>query len=318
MSVLPSHPRVSIVVASYNRAELLVQAVQSALVQGGADIEVVVSDDCSPDNSVDRLRALGDPRVRVHTQPKNVGFWLNWTAALDMARGDFVVFLGDDDWLTPDFVERHLEAFDRHPSASAVFSPLEDRPDDGSPSSYLPAPFPRDQKASGTDLVNLLLESKVFLGSAMFRRLITQQVWAGTEADGMVADWGLILGLATKTGVTFAACEGCLYVKRVHQNRLSSKMVEVTRLLASVCERVGRDCGDSEIRSLLMKRGTLERITLSRHFAAVGDLTACRAELRSCLGRPHAQSIVLSQILQSYLMPSRLIRTARQQRSIRV
>lgn len=314
---MPSSPEplVSVVIACYNRAALVEQAVRSALAQEWRNIEVLVSDDASPDDSVGQLRRIADPRLRVQAQTTNVGVWKNWSAALGMARGDYVVFLGDDDWLTPNFVVKHLEGFRRHPSASAVFSPLEDRPEDGSPSGMLPAPFPEDQAVSGAGLVGYLLDSKVFFGSAMFRRELAQRIWARTEPDGMVADWGLILGLGILPDVTVASCEGCLYVKRVHARRLSSRIVEVTALLASVCERVAREAGDPAIRSRLMRRATLERVTLSRHHAAAGDLASCRRVLWSCLGRAHAQGTVLSQLAQAYLAPGRLIRTALEQRN---
>ncbi len=315
--IMPSAPEplVSVVIACYNRAALVEQAVRSALGQDWKNIEVVVSDDASPDDSVGVLSRMGESRVRLQVHATNVGVWKNWSAALGMARGDYVVFLGDDDWLTPDFVRKHVEAFHRHPSASAVFSPMEDRPDDGSPSGFLPSPFPEDRTVSGAELVGHLMDSKVFFGSAMFRRELAQSLWAGTEPDGMVADWGLILGLGILPGVTVASCDGCLYVKRVHSNRLSSRIIEVTTLLASVCERVARESGDPAIRERLMSRATWERVTLSRHHAAAGDLASCRRVLWSCLGRAHAQGIVISQLAQSYLAPRRLIRTAREQRN---
>lgn len=90
-------------------------------------VSVVVSDDASPDDSVGVLRRIADPRLRVQAQAANVGGWRNWAAALGMARGDFVVFLGDDDWLTPDFLRKHLEAFRQHPAVCAGFSPMEER-----------------------------------------------------------------------------------------------------------------------------------------------------------------------------------------------
>jgi hypothetical protein len=62
----------------------------------------------------------------------------------------------------------------------------------------------------------------------------------------------------------------------------------------------------------------LERVTLSRHYAAAGDLASCRRALLSCLGRAHAQGIVLSQLVQAYLAPGRLIRTAREQRGMKL
>jgi glycosyltransferase involved in cell wall biosynthesis len=316
MPDVPSHPRVSIVVAAYNRAELLVQAVQSALVQGGADIEVVVSDDCSPDNSVDRLRALGDPRVRVNAQPKNVGVWLNWTAALDMARGEFVVFLGDDDFLGDGFIDAHLTAFERNPQVSAVFSELEDRPADGGVSKFYKPCIPVGVPSKASDLIEGLLRGDFFFGAAMFRRELAQTIWRGTRQDGMVADWGLILGLATMKGATVTACGGCRYIKRIHPNRLSSKYMVISDLISKVCSRFAGHCQDPAHRRVLQNRFMMERVTLSRHYAAMGDISRCREVLTASLRDTPLQPTILSQWLQAFLLPGRIMRTARDQRGL--
>lgn len=316
MSAEPSHPKVSVVVAAYNRAELLVQAVQSALSQGGADVEVVVSDDCSPDDSVGRLRALGDPRVRVNAQPRNVGVWLNWTAALEMARGEFVVFLGDDDFLGDGFLESHLEAFARNPQVSAVFSQLEDRPSDPSQSKFYTPCIPLGVPSKGEDLIEGLLRGDFFFGAAMFRRDVAVRLWRETREDDMVADWGLILGLATMPGATVTACDGCRYIKRIHPNRLSSKYLVVSDLISKVCSRFAARCQDPARSRALQNRSTMERVNLSRHHAALGDMSKCREVLTSCLRLAPFQPTILSQWLQAFLLPGRIMRTAREQRGL--
>jgi glycosyltransferase involved in cell wall biosynthesis len=312
----PSHPKVSVVVASYNRAELLVQAVESALSQGGPEIEVVVSDDCSPDNSVERLRALGDPRVRVNAQPRNVGVWLNWTAALEMARGDFVVFLGDDDFLGEGFLDSHLEAFCRNPQVSAVFSQLEDRPADPSQSKFYKPCIPVGVPSKGGDLIEGLLRGDFFFGAAMFRRDVAERLWQETREDDMVADWGLILGLATMPGATVTACDGCRYIKRIHRVRLSSKYVEISDLISKVCARFSGRCPDPAHRRVLLDRSIMEKVILSRHYAALGDMAKCRSILTSCLRITPLRPTILSQWLQAFVLPGRIIRTAREQRGL--
>ncbi len=115
----------SVVIAAYGRAQLVARAVRSALAQTHPNVEVVVSDDASPDDSLEVLAGINDPRLRVNAQKANVGVWENWTAALRMARGEYVVFLGDDDHLTPNFVECHLAAFEQHTQVDVVFCPVE-------------------------------------------------------------------------------------------------------------------------------------------------------------------------------------------------
>lgn len=307
-------PLVSIVIASYNRASLLEIAVRSALNQEWASIEVVVSDDASSDASVETLRRIGDPRVRFTAHPEHVGVWRNWTTALQMAQGDYVVFLGDDDWIDPTFVRKHLSVFRKHAGIEAVFSSVEDRPDNGSPSRFMKVPFGPEAAVDATRLVDGLMDEQVFFGAAVFRRECAQRIWADTEQDGMVADWGLVLGLALQPAARVGGWNEVLYIKRLHANRLSARFKEITALMASVCQRMARVTVDERLRARLTHRSVFEKITLSRHHAAEGNFPACRAVLWSCLGQRYGQGIVISQLVQSYFLPGRLTRTSRSQR----
>jgi glycosyltransferase involved in cell wall biosynthesis len=318
MSIVSTPPKVSIVIASYNRGELLVQAVQSALNQKGVDLEVVVSDDCSTDDSMDILAKVRDRRLRLNRQPKNVGVWLNWSAALAMAEGEYVVFLGDDDFLSDDFLRTHLSVFTRHPNLSAVFSPWEDRPVDGTNSKFHKAGIPLGVPSKAENVVEGLMRDDFFFGAAMFRRHVAQALWAQTKADDMVADWGLILGLATQAGALVSACEGCCYIKRVHRGRLSSRYVEISELISRVCRRYAGRCEQPRQRKILLDRVLLEQITLSRHFAAVGDMSACRSILSGSFRSYPLRLPLISQLLQAYFLPSRMMRTSRAQRGFKV
>jgi glycosyltransferase involved in cell wall biosynthesis len=307
-------PLVSIVIASYNRAQLLEIAVRSGLDQEWANIEVVVSDDASKDESIETLKRIGDPRLRFTAHPGHVGVWTNWTTALQMARGEYVVFLGDDDWIDPTFVRKHIECFERHPGIEAVFSSVEDRPVDGSPSNFMVVPFSSASPVPAIRLVDGLMDGQLFFGGALFRRESAWRHWSETKPDDMVADWGMILSLALQPGGRVGACNEVLYIKRLHAQRLSARFLEVTTLMASVCARMAGVAADPRARGRLAQRAILEKITLSRHYAALGDLASCRSVLWSCLGKRYAQGIVVSQLAQSYLMPGHLIRTARLQR----
>jgi len=94
-------PRVTVVIATYNRSETLALAVRSALAQDLADLEVrVVGDGCTDDSEA-VVRALGDPRVHWHDLAANSGSQAAPNdAGLARARGRYVAYLGHDDlWL---------------------------------------------------------------------------------------------------------------------------------------------------------------------------------------------------------------------------
>lgn len=102
---------VSIGIPAYNRPVELERAVRSALAQSHVQIEVVVSDDASPDPRVAEIArslAANDDRVRVSRQPRNLGHAGNYQWVLDAARGEYFMWLADDDWLDPEYVHRCL------------------------------------------------------------------------------------------------------------------------------------------------------------------------------------------------------------------
>ena len=91
---------VSVVIPNYNRADAVVAAVESALKQDFSPLEVIVIDDGSQDDSVDRLRAIDDPRLVV-VAVTNGGAGPARNRGFDLARGDYIALLDSDDRVLP-------------------------------------------------------------------------------------------------------------------------------------------------------------------------------------------------------------------------
>jgi len=90
-------PRFSIVIPTRNRASLLRFALQSALDQNFADYEVIVSNNCSTDDTKDVVNALGKDRVRYFQPPEVLSMPDHWEWALQHVSGKFVLLLCDDE-----------------------------------------------------------------------------------------------------------------------------------------------------------------------------------------------------------------------------
>ncbi|MCR5880883.1 glycosyltransferase family 2 protein [Phenylobacterium sp. J367] len=103
-----TRPRVSVVTANYNGARHLAEAVRSVLGQTLADLELIIVDDRSTDDSlaVIEAAAAGDPRVRVLVQPQNGGPGAARNRALDAVRGEWIAIFDSDDLMAPDRLER--------------------------------------------------------------------------------------------------------------------------------------------------------------------------------------------------------------------
>ena len=129
----PRRPAVSVCIPTYNGAPWLREAVESALSQDFSDLEVVVCDDASSDDTVEVARQFGDPRVRVIANRDRVGMARNWNRSVLASSGAHIKFLMQDDRLAPGCVRRMLEVFGESPGIGMVFCARElalDEPDD--------------------------------------------------------------------------------------------------------------------------------------------------------------------------------------------
>ncbi|MDQ2051490.1 glycosyltransferase family 2 protein [Natronolimnohabitans sp. A-GB9] len=105
-------PRVSVVIPTYDRAETLPRAIDSALAQTIDDIEVVVVDDGSTDETPSVLSGYEDPRVRPVVHATNQGANVARNTGIEHARGEYVAFLDSDDEWHPEKLERQLDALE--------------------------------------------------------------------------------------------------------------------------------------------------------------------------------------------------------------
>lgn len=115
-------PKISVIIPTYNRAQMLCECICSVLNSGYANLEVVVVDDCSPDDTQDRVmeRFGSDPRVVYFRTPVNSFSATARNAGGLRATGDFFFFLDDDNLLEKDCLRELLAVFARHPTAAFV------------------------------------------------------------------------------------------------------------------------------------------------------------------------------------------------------
>lgn len=100
--------KVSILIPVYNREKIINETIESALEQTYENIEIIVVDNCSTDNTYEICREYEkkDRRVKVYKNEKNIGPVRNWLKCLKYSNGEYVKFLWSDDWLDNDFIEK--------------------------------------------------------------------------------------------------------------------------------------------------------------------------------------------------------------------
>ncbi len=116
------NPKVSVVIPTYNRAEKVRKSVESVLAQSFTDLEVIVVDDGSSDETEQALkRAFGD-RIRYHFQP-NQGVSVARNKGIEEAKGEWIAFLDSDDMWEKEKLEWQFTALDRFsPQCAACYT----------------------------------------------------------------------------------------------------------------------------------------------------------------------------------------------------
>jgi len=126
--------KVSVLIPAYNAAAYIEQTLDSVLVQTWPNLEVIVVDDGSRDDTYALAQRYASDRVRVVSQP-NAGASAARNHAFALSTGEYIQYLDADDLLHPDKVRAQLECLEQHPGAQlsgSAWSMFYDAPDERS------------------------------------------------------------------------------------------------------------------------------------------------------------------------------------------
>ncbi|MFM9267852.1 glycosyltransferase [Tychonema sp. BBK16] len=120
-----TQPLVSICIPTYNGAAFIGEAIESALAQTYPNLEVIISDDGSTDATIAIAQSFtsqtsADLRIILH---RNYGLSQNWNFCISQAKGKYIKFLFQDDFLAPECIAKMVAVAEQHPKIGMVFSP---------------------------------------------------------------------------------------------------------------------------------------------------------------------------------------------------
>jgi glycosyltransferase involved in cell wall biosynthesis len=207
---------VSVIVASHNHVRYLEQRMESLLAQTYPQMEIIVIEDASLDNSLAVLRRYeGDQRVKLVVREKNGGWVTVSNQGIELASGEFILFANCDDACAPPMIERLVDAMRVHPTAGIAFcrSLFVDERDCvmGEDFATRETAFRRlcvaDTLISAAQMSRFLLDSCVIpnLSAALFRRECFVKVGNLSAEYQVCSDWDLFFRITACFDVAYVS-----------------------------------------------------------------------------------------------------------------
>lgn len=251
-------PLVSVCIPTWNRERLLAGALDSVLSQKFGDFEVIVSDNASSDGTGDLVRACRDGRLRYLRNETNVGAPANWIRAAAAARGRYIMIIGDDDLLSPSFLETLVAPLESDPRVVVSFCDHWVIDGSGSVQQESSERYSRSygrarlRPGRHEPFLDLALHDQALLTSAALVRLgRARSLDALDIRAGRVLDYYLFAVLSLYPGAAYYIPERLAYY-RIHTASGSSLyQADLWRDMSWVCENlVGRVPGARHARRL--------------------------------------------------------------------
>jgi glycosyltransferase involved in cell wall biosynthesis len=211
-----SVPKVSVVIPTYNRSHYVLGAMESVLGQSLGDLELIVVDDGSTDDTASAVRGVADPRVRLLPR-RNGGLQAALNQGFAVARGVYWARLDDDDLWAPDMLETTVGVLERRPDVGLVYAKSRAMDESGRPLRFT---FGSRGRYPDDPLRSLLASCCFGHHTTLTRRECFTDVGPFDEALRSCEDWDFFLRVARRHTVAFT--DRVLSYHRVHCERLTS------------------------------------------------------------------------------------------------
>lgn len=193
---------VTIIIPAYNRADLLPAAIESVLAQDYPDVEIIVADDGSTDNTLSMLERRFGAKIKVLKLAHSGLPAVARNAGVRAAKGEFIAFLDSDDRWLPGKLRRQMEIMESEPSIGLVScDAFIERPGQ---QGEMPRFFAGRPEMRGRLLRELMRENFVITSTALVRRAVLEKAGEFCEEPRMFhEDYDLWLRIACECDVAY-------------------------------------------------------------------------------------------------------------------
>ena len=208
-------PRVSILMPVYNVASYLREAMDSMLAQTYTDFELIVLDDCSPDNSAEILDTYTDPRIVRYRGEKNVGLSNVLNVGMQLARGEYIARMDSDDLSTPERLAVQVAYLDAHPEIDLCSCGMELF--GAKQEVWVRENNPEDVK------ITALFHSPILHASSMWRREVFERVGLRFLQEMVPAEDYDMWTRAMAAGLRLVNIPEVMYQYRIHPSQATTQ-----------------------------------------------------------------------------------------------
>jgi glycosyltransferase involved in cell wall biosynthesis len=211
-------PKVSVIIPTHNRSELLRVAIQSVLNQTFEDFEIVVVDDASKDDTEDVAKGIGDNRIVYIRHETNRGEGGTRNTGVKNSKGEYIAWLDDDDEWLPEKLQRQVAILDYSPKeVGGVYTGWIII--DGNTGRILSSLLPSKR---GNIFLELLYEFHILVSSLMLRKSCFEKVGWFDESIPFGLDHDMWVRIAKE--FQFECIEEVLAKYRIHDKRLTTNL----------------------------------------------------------------------------------------------
>lgn len=226
--MLDEKPKVSVIIPTYNRANLVKRSIKSVLDQTYQNFELIVIDDNSLDDTVNVVNAFKDSRIQYICHKINRGAPAARNTGINKSRGEFIAFLDDDDEWLPEKLEIQLEYLNHRPNVGLIYAGFEVVDKDKNKIHRI---YPKER---GNTFPRILHSNFIGSPTAIVRRECFESVGIFDESFKSSQDWDMWIRIAQKYDVDYVP--NILARYNISGNRISTNMNSVisghTQILA--------------------------------------------------------------------------------------
>jgi glycosyltransferase involved in cell wall biosynthesis len=232
-NVQDNNPLVSVIVPSYNHALYIENCIKSIVNQSYKNIQLIVIDDGSKDNSVDILTRLSQDYNFTFVSQKNIGLSATLNKGIkDFAKGKYLTIVASDDWWLPNKIETQVKFLSEHTQYKMCYGKANVVDENGVIKyTYGNAPKTTD---FFKELINATEGSFIPVLTVMYDRDIHHEVGYYDE-QSYIEDWDMHLRIAYKYPIGFINESLACY--RYHGNNMSSNTVKMMNSLINIVKK---------------------------------------------------------------------------------